>query len=153
MCSLCHKKIGTSVFAVYPNGSTLVHFVCFRDSQNMKAVGKGSQLRKRLWSWEAIPIGGLVVMFWACFYPRYLLVGGSWWKWLCILSSEVSFFFFFFLCLVNSFEKWDLVCEERDVSIFFFFFCDVNIGLEDRTFIYFDHWKGADFLPPFSCVV
>ncbi|XP_027333753.1 vacuolar sorting protein 39-like [Abrus precatorius] len=48
MCSLCHKKIGTSVFAVYPNGSTLVHFVCFRDSQNMKAVGKGSQLRKRL---------------------------------------------------------------------------------------------------------
>ncbi|KAJ1415315.1 WD40-repeat-containing domain superfamily [Sesbania bispinosa] len=48
MCSLCHKKIGTSVFAVYPNGSTLVHFVCFRDSQNMKAVAKGSQLRKRL---------------------------------------------------------------------------------------------------------
>ncbi|KAL2348516.1 hypothetical protein Fmac_002516 [Flemingia macrophylla] len=48
LCSLCHKKIGTSVFAVYPNGSTLVHFVCFRDSQNMKAVGKGSQLRKRL---------------------------------------------------------------------------------------------------------
>ncbi|KAK7307536.1 hypothetical protein VNO77_40698 [Canavalia gladiata] len=48
MCSLCHKKIGTSVFAVYPNGTTLVHFVCFRDSQNMKAVGKGSQLRKRL---------------------------------------------------------------------------------------------------------
>ncbi|KAH1249965.1 Vacuolar sorting protein 39 [Glycine max] len=48
MCSLCHKKIGTSVFAVYPNGSTLVHFVCLRDSQNMKAVGKGSQLRKQL---------------------------------------------------------------------------------------------------------
>ncbi|KOM45145.1 hypothetical protein LR48_Vigan06g045100 [Vigna angularis] len=48
MCSLCHKKIGTSVFAVYPNGSTLVHFVCFRDSQNMKVIGKGSQLKKRL---------------------------------------------------------------------------------------------------------
>ncbi|KAG5028891.1 hypothetical protein JHK87_012405 [Glycine soja] len=48
MCSLCHKKIGTSVFAVYPKGSTLVHFVCLRDSQNMKAVGKGSQLRKQL---------------------------------------------------------------------------------------------------------
>lgn len=47
-CSLCHKKIGTSVFAVYPNGSTLVHFVCFKDSQNMKAVAKGSQIRKRL---------------------------------------------------------------------------------------------------------
>ncbi|MCI03884.1 vam6/Vps39-like protein, partial [Trifolium medium] len=47
MCSLCRKKIGTSVFAVYPNGSTLVHFVCFKDSQNMKAVTKGSQLRKR----------------------------------------------------------------------------------------------------------
>ncbi|GAB4827022.1 Vam6/Vps39-like protein [Ancistrocladus abbreviatus] len=46
MCSLCHKKIGTSVFAVYPNGKTLVHFVCFRDSQSMKA-GMGSQLRKR----------------------------------------------------------------------------------------------------------
>ncbi|KAK9285215.1 hypothetical protein L1049_024403 [Liquidambar formosana] len=47
MCSLCNKKIGTSVFAVYPNGKTLVHFVCFRDSQNMKAVVKGSPLRKR----------------------------------------------------------------------------------------------------------
>lgn len=47
ICSLCNKKIGTSVFAVYPNGKTLVHFVCFRDSQNMKAVAKGSPLRKR----------------------------------------------------------------------------------------------------------
>lgn len=47
MCSLCHKKIGTSVFAVYPNGKTIVHFVCFRDSQNMKAVGKGSSTRKK----------------------------------------------------------------------------------------------------------
>ncbi|PRQ47618.1 putative vacuolar sorting protein 39/Transforming growth factor beta receptor-associated domain 1 [Rosa chinensis] len=47
MCSLCRKKIGTSVFAVYPNGSTIVHFVCFRDSQSMKAVGRGSPLRKR----------------------------------------------------------------------------------------------------------
>ncbi|KAG2291256.1 hypothetical protein Bca52824_037925 [Brassica carinata] len=37
-----HRKgvaqIGTSVFAVYPNGETLVHFVCFKDSQGMKAV-------------------------------------------------------------------------------------------------------------------
>uniref|UniRef100_A0A5B7C9D0 Putative vam6/Vps39-like protein n=1 Tax=Davidia involucrata TaxID=16924 RepID=A0A5B7C9D0_DAVIN len=48
MCSLCNKKIGTSVFAVYPNGKTLVHFVCFRDSQSMKAVIKSSPLRKRL---------------------------------------------------------------------------------------------------------
>lgn len=47
MCSLCSKKIGTSVFAVYPNGKTIVHFVCFRDSQSMKAVAKGSPLRKR----------------------------------------------------------------------------------------------------------
>ncbi|XP_050227508.1 vacuolar sorting protein 39 [Mercurialis annua] len=47
MCSLCNKKIGTSVFAVYPNGKTLVHFVCFRDSQSMKAVVKGSPLRRR----------------------------------------------------------------------------------------------------------
>ncbi|KAH0894060.1 hypothetical protein HID58_056489 [Brassica napus] len=31
-------QIGTSVFAVYPNGETLVHFVCFKDSQGMKAV-------------------------------------------------------------------------------------------------------------------
>ncbi|KAF5752976.1 vam6/Vps39-like protein [Tripterygium wilfordii] len=46
-CSLCNKKIGTSVFAVYPNGKTIVHFVCFRDSQSMKAVAKGSPLRKR----------------------------------------------------------------------------------------------------------
>uniref|UniRef100_A0A7N0T7X6 CNH domain-containing protein n=1 Tax=Kalanchoe fedtschenkoi TaxID=63787 RepID=A0A7N0T7X6_KALFE len=47
MCSLCNKKIGTSVFAVYPNGETLVHFVCFRDSQGMKAVVKASPLRRR----------------------------------------------------------------------------------------------------------
>lgn len=46
MCSLCNKKIGTSVFAVYPNGKTLVHFVCFRDSQSMKVAVKGSPLRK-----------------------------------------------------------------------------------------------------------
>ncbi|PIA52660.1 hypothetical protein AQUCO_01000493v1 [Aquilegia coerulea] len=47
LCSLCNKKIGTSVFAVYPHGKTLVHFVCFRDSQNIKAVVKGSPLRRR----------------------------------------------------------------------------------------------------------
>ncbi|KAG8383988.1 hypothetical protein BUALT_Bualt04G0071000 [Buddleja alternifolia] len=47
MCSLCNKKIGTSVFAVYPNGKTIVHFVCFKDSQNMKAVSKNTPLRKR----------------------------------------------------------------------------------------------------------
>ncbi|KAH8503560.1 hypothetical protein H0E87_014735 [Populus deltoides] len=46
-CALCNKKIGTSVFAVYPNGQTIVHFVCFKDSQSMKAVAKGSALRKR----------------------------------------------------------------------------------------------------------
>ncbi|XAR57901.1 hypothetical protein NMG60_11026193 [Bertholletia excelsa] len=47
MCSLCNKKIGTSVFAVYPNGQTIVHFVCFKDSQSMKAVVKGTPWRKR----------------------------------------------------------------------------------------------------------
>ncbi|KAE9452285.1 hypothetical protein C3L33_15810, partial [Rhododendron williamsianum] len=47
MCALCNKKIGTSVFAVYPNGKTLVHFVCFKDSQNMKAVVKGTPRRQR----------------------------------------------------------------------------------------------------------
>lgn len=46
MCSLCNKKIGTSVFAVYPNGKTLVHFVCFRDSQSMKAVAQGTPFKK-----------------------------------------------------------------------------------------------------------
>ncbi|KAL2632858.1 hypothetical protein R1flu_004337 [Riccia fluitans] len=30
-CSICRKRIGTSVFAVYPSG-TLAHFVCYRDS-------------------------------------------------------------------------------------------------------------------------
>ncbi|XXG44880.1 hypothetical protein AAC387_Pa02g0118 [Persea americana] len=45
-CSLCNKRIGTSVFAVYPNGKTLVHFVCFRDSQNIKAV-RGTPLKRR----------------------------------------------------------------------------------------------------------
>ncbi|CAI0419981.1 unnamed protein product [Linum tenue] len=49
MCSLCHKKIGTSVFAVYPNGKTLVHFVCFRDSQSMKAVTKSTTTTLRKW--------------------------------------------------------------------------------------------------------
>ncbi|XP_026393514.1 vacuolar sorting protein 39-like [Papaver somniferum] len=47
MCSLCNKKIGTSVFAVYPNGKTLVHFVCFKDSQSMKTMVKGTPLRKQ----------------------------------------------------------------------------------------------------------
>ncbi|GJW21173.1 Vam6/Vps39-like protein [Tanacetum coccineum] len=47
VCSLCNKKIGTSVFAVYPNGNTIVHFVCFRDSQNMKVARKGSSIRRR----------------------------------------------------------------------------------------------------------
>ncbi|EPS67833.1 hypothetical protein M569_06937, partial [Genlisea aurea] len=46
ICSLCRKKIGTSVFAVYPNGTNIVHFVCFRDAQSMKtsttAEGGGS---------------------------------------------------------------------------------------------------------------
>ncbi|CAA6660293.1 unnamed protein product [Spirodela intermedia] len=36
MCSLCRKKIGSSVFVVYPNRKTLVHFVCFRDSQRLR---------------------------------------------------------------------------------------------------------------------
>lgn len=45
MCSLCNKKIGTSVFAVYPNGKTIVHFVCFRDSQSIKAVAQGTPFK------------------------------------------------------------------------------------------------------------
>lgn len=39
-CSICRKRIGSSVFAVYPNG-TLVHFVCYRDHQSAKP-GAGS---------------------------------------------------------------------------------------------------------------
>lgn len=46
MCSLCHKRIGSSVFAVYPNGKTLVHFVCFRDSQSIKAVRGPATVRR-----------------------------------------------------------------------------------------------------------
>jgi len=45
ICSLCNKRIGSSVFAVYPNGTTLVHFVCFRDSQTIKAVAAAPTLR------------------------------------------------------------------------------------------------------------
>ncbi|KAF6136281.1 hypothetical protein GIB67_042766 [Kingdonia uniflora] len=58
ICSLCKKKIGTSVFAVYPNGKTLVHFVCFRDSQSIKAVGKGTPLRKRGY----VPLGAETIL-------------------------------------------------------------------------------------------
>ncbi|KAI3726490.1 hypothetical protein L1987_66287 [Smallanthus sonchifolius] len=47
VCSLCNKYIGTSVFAVYPDGDTIVHFICFRNSQNTKATRKGSSLRRR----------------------------------------------------------------------------------------------------------
>ncbi|KAK9066891.1 hypothetical protein SSX86_014215 [Deinandra increscens subsp. villosa] len=46
-CSLCHKNIGTSVFAVYPDGNTIVHFICFRNSQNTKDTRKGPSLRRR----------------------------------------------------------------------------------------------------------
>ncbi|MQL86964.1 hypothetical protein Taro_019497 [Colocasia esculenta] len=37
-CSLCRKRIGNSVFVVYPNRKTLVHFVCFRDSQSISGI-------------------------------------------------------------------------------------------------------------------
>ncbi|XP_042408259.1 vacuolar sorting protein 39-like [Zingiber officinale] len=47
MCSLCNKRIGSSVFAVYPNGKTLVHFVCFRDSQSIKAVKGPTSTRRK----------------------------------------------------------------------------------------------------------
>ncbi|KAF5791362.1 putative transcription factor WD40-like family [Helianthus annuus] len=47
VCALCNKNIGTSVFAVYPDGNTIVHFICFRNSQNTKATRKGSSLRRR----------------------------------------------------------------------------------------------------------
>ncbi|KAJ4791315.1 Vam6/Vps39-like protein [Rhynchospora pubera] len=46
MCSLCHKRMGNSAFAIYPNGKTLVHFVCYRDSQRIKSGRSGSQSRR-----------------------------------------------------------------------------------------------------------
>ncbi|KAJ3672865.1 hypothetical protein LUZ60_006239 [Juncus effusus] len=45
MCSLCHKRMGNSAFAIYPNGKTLVHFVCFRDAQRVKS---GSRSRRQV---------------------------------------------------------------------------------------------------------
>ncbi|KAG2546335.1 hypothetical protein PVAP13_9KG027400 [Panicum virgatum] len=47
MCSLCHKRIANSAFAIYPNGQTLVHFVCFRESQQIKAVRGANSMRRR----------------------------------------------------------------------------------------------------------
>lgn len=71
MCSLCNKKIGTSVFAVYPNGKTLVHFVCFKDSQNMKTGGKGSRSPYQVrWHWFQI-------IYWLIVY-WFQLSPGAW---------------------------------------------------------------------------
>eukprot|EP00897_Mesotaenium_endlicherianum_P007921 jgi/Mesen1/7157/ME000037S06517 len=36
-CAICHKRIGSSVFACYPNGS-LCHFVCFQDARARRAA-------------------------------------------------------------------------------------------------------------------
>ncbi|XP_006650498.1 vacuolar sorting protein 39 [Oryza brachyantha] len=47
MCSLCHKRIANSAFAIYPNGQTLVHFVCFRESQQIKAVRGVNSVKRR----------------------------------------------------------------------------------------------------------
>ncbi|KAG2535714.1 hypothetical protein PVAP13_9NG130446 [Panicum virgatum] len=47
MCSLCHKRIANSAFAIYPNGQTLVHFVCFRESQQIKAVRGANSMKRR----------------------------------------------------------------------------------------------------------
>ncbi|RCV41194.1 hypothetical protein SETIT_9G116000v2 [Setaria italica] len=47
MCSLCHKRIANSAFAIYPNGQTLVHFVCFRESQQIKAVRGANSVKRR----------------------------------------------------------------------------------------------------------
>jgi hypothetical protein len=47
MCSLCHKRITNSAFAIYPNGQTLVHFVCFKESQQIKAVRGANSVKRR----------------------------------------------------------------------------------------------------------
>ncbi|MCO5575279.1 hypothetical protein L7F22_029079 [Adiantum nelumboides] len=36
-CSICSKKIGMSVFAVYPTG-TIVHFVCYKNQKNKRTT-------------------------------------------------------------------------------------------------------------------
>lgn len=44
-CSFCSKKIGaTSVFAVYPNGKTLVHFNCLKNMEGAKRAPKRGTL-------------------------------------------------------------------------------------------------------------
>ncbi|XP_078171636.1 vacuolar sorting protein 39 isoform X1 [Carex rostrata] len=45
MCTLCHKRMGNSAFAIYPNGKTLAHFVCYRDSQRSKSGRSRAQSR------------------------------------------------------------------------------------------------------------
>lgn len=102
MCSLCHKKIGTSVFAVYPNGSTLVHFVCFRDSQNMKVVGKGSQLKKRLWNCCLYQLVLRLCCLSVCFLH---MEPADWWIMMITIICPSKYPFF----AVNVCEKWDLI--------------------------------------------
>lgn len=36
-CSICRKRIGNSVFAVYPNGN-LVHFVCYKNQKSNRVM-------------------------------------------------------------------------------------------------------------------
>ncbi|ONK80114.1 uncharacterized protein A4U43_C01F14030 [Asparagus officinalis] len=42
-CSLCSKKIGSSVFAVYPNGKSLVHFVCLQNINGSRGGPRRNQ--------------------------------------------------------------------------------------------------------------
>lgn len=46
-CSLCHKRVANSAFAIYPNGQALVHFVCFKESQQIKAVRGANSVKRR----------------------------------------------------------------------------------------------------------
>ncbi|XP_027362680.1 vacuolar sorting protein 39-like [Abrus precatorius] len=62
MCSLCHKKIGTSVFAVHPNGQ--------RSRQRISIEEAIVKLKGHTDGWSNC----LVCVY--AFYPWYLLVGG-----------------------------------------------------------------------------
>ncbi len=44
MCPVCNRRLGSSVFACYPNG-TVVHFMCL---QNQQAQEKGAQKKPNL---------------------------------------------------------------------------------------------------------
>jgi hypothetical protein len=45
LCPVCNKRLGTSVFACYPNG-VVVHFICFKDKSVCPVTGTRFQPEK-----------------------------------------------------------------------------------------------------------